>query len=88
MEHKKISYTERFFLGGEPDALQEGAFAMSKDISYLLNKYSNKDHPLLLACIRMTIPQIERIIGESGVASADELCEAMLCVATTKEVER
>lgn len=87
MEHKKISYTERFFLGGEPDALQEGAFAMSKDVSDLLNKYSNKDLPLL-ACIRMTIPQIERIIGESGVATADELCEAMLCVATTKEVER
>lgn len=88
MEHKKISYTKRFFSGGERGALQEGAFAISKDISDLLNKYSCQDHALLLACLRMSIPQIERIIGEKGVAVADELCKAILCVATTKEVER
>lgn len=81
------SYTDRFFFGGEPNALQEGAFAISKDISDLLNKYSCKDHALLLACLRMAIPQIERIVGESGVAVADEFCKAMLCVATTKEVK-
>lgn len=87
MEQKKISYTDRFFFGGEPNALQEGAFAISNDISDLLNKYSCKDHALLLACLRMSIPQIERIVGKSGVAVADEICKAMLCVATTKEVK-
>lgn len=88
MEQKKISYTGRFLFGGKPNALQEGAFAISKDISDILNKYSRNDQPLLLACLRMSIPQIERIIGEKGVAAADDLCKAILCVATTKEVER
>ena len=83
----KQSYMKRFFLHNEESALQEGAFEMSKDITEMLNKYHNADIPLLLACVKMAIPQIENICGEEGVSLADELCKRIICVGREEVVE-
>ena len=80
MAEKKSSYLRRFFVDEKIGALNEGAHEIGKDLSVILNKYSREDMPLVLACIKMSIPAVERICGEDGIEVANTLCGVKGCI--------
>lgn len=61
------------------DLLREAMAEVSVDISKLTTKWQ-ADMPILLAALRSSLPQIERIAGETGVRAANALGEITGCM--------
>ena len=84
----KTNYCKRFILNDDNEAIQEGLYEMSKDISAIMNKYSRNDYPLLLAALKLVLPHIEDKCTAGGLKLSEEFTKAINCVSTTKEVKR
>ncbi|MBQ0038350.1 MAG: hypothetical protein KBS74_06745 [Clostridiales bacterium] len=72
---ERTNYIERIFLAGEKGflpILEEALREIGEDETKLVNKYKD-DLPILLACLREMISQIEEICGESGKELANDL---------------
>ena len=83
------NYSKRIAEAKDPDEaitiLREALGEISADMQKLLNKYQ-KDIPVLLACMRQTLPHVERYAGEDGRDLADYICRISGCIAIrTKE---
>ena len=83
------NYSKRIAEAGGLDEvmpiLKEALREISEDMEKMLNKYQ-QDMPLLLVCMRQTLPHVERFAGKDGRDLADEICKIVGCIAIrTKE---
>lgn len=60
-------------------ALEQGAKMIAKDLNELVDAYG-QDLPLLVACIKGSMPHWERHLGESGMALCRNIMSAMTAV--------
>ena len=64
---------------GGLDALEKGAEMVGRDLNALANAYG-QDLPLLVACIKSSMPHWERHLGESGGILCRNIMSMMMAV--------
>ena len=67
-------------------ALEQGTKLIAKDLNELVNAYG-ADLPVLVACIKGSMPHWERHLGESGMALCHDVMSLMMTV-DTSELQR
>ena len=73
---KSMSYLEKAVKAGPfmyHEVVQEALHEAGKDFSKLINKWNGEDAAVLLVAMKATIPQLERLCGESGEVLAEHL---------------
>ena len=61
------------------DALEKGTEMVARDLNALVNTYG-EDLPLLVACIKSSMPHWERHLGESGMQVCSDILSLMMTV--------
>lgn len=61
------------------EALEKGTELVSKDLNAMVNAYG-ADLPLLVACIKGSMPHWERHLGEAGMEVCRDIMRSMMVV--------
>lgn len=72
---------------GGMDVLEKGAEMVGRDLNALANAYG-PDLPLLVACIKSSMPHWERHLGEDGMELCRDIMSVMMTVDASELMNR